>query len=189
MKLIDGFKNIIKGLGTSKDARMNTYYAQGSRIDQITANNLYVYNWMARKVVDIPIDDATRKWRNLLIPDADKKKEIEEALKKFEVKNKINQAYKWARVFGGAVIDESFLISNWSRFKKGSISTLVSGLILVSYFKGINSLNISLVPLSEDILPSQFNNIFLYLVSILSNNLLVIRRNRFEPSPENITAK
>ena len=100
----DGFKNIMKGIGTSKDPRTNTLYEMGLRITQVTANNLYVYNWLAAKVVDIPIDDATRKWRNLLIPDADKKKEIEDALKEFDVKGNINLASKWARVFGGAVI-------------------------------------------------------------------------------------
>jgi len=100
----DGFKNIMKGLGTSKDPRTQNFYKMGMRITQATANNLYVYNWLAAKVVDIPIDDATRKWRNLLIPDADKKKEIEAALKEFDVKGKVNLASKWARVFGGAVI-------------------------------------------------------------------------------------
>jgi phage-related protein (TIGR01555 family) len=100
----DGFKNIMKGLGTSKDPRTLNIYQAGMRITQVTANNLYVYNWLAAKVVDIPIDDATRKWRNLLISDADKKKEIEAALKEFDVKGKINTAFKWARIFGGAVI-------------------------------------------------------------------------------------
>ena len=100
----DGFKNVMKGLGTSKDPRSNVLYKMGLRITQVTANNLYVYNWLAAKVVDIPIDDATRKWRNLLISDADKKKEIEGALKEFDVKGKVNIASKWARVFGGAVI-------------------------------------------------------------------------------------
>ena len=100
----DGFKNIMKGLGTSKDPRTLNIYQAGMRITQVTANNLYVYNWLAAKVVDIPIDDATRKWRNLLISDADKKKEIEDALKEFDVKGKVNIASKWARVFGGAVI-------------------------------------------------------------------------------------
>ena len=103
-KITDGFKNILKGLGTSKDPRQNTYYQQGMRITQKTANDLYVYNWLAAKVVDIPIDDATRKWRNLLISDADEKKEIETLMQEFEIKTKINQAAKWARVFGGAVI-------------------------------------------------------------------------------------
>jgi len=102
--LMDGFSNIIKGLGTSKDPRVYNYFRQGMPITQTIANNLYNYNWLAAKVVDIPIDDATRKWRSILISDAEKKEKVEKALKRFDVKGKINQVAKWARVFGGAVV-------------------------------------------------------------------------------------
>lgn len=100
----DGFKNVLKGLGGDKDARQYTTYQMGLRITQELANNLYTYNWLAAKLIDIPIDDATRKWRNLLISDADDKKEVEEVMNSYDVKGKINLAMKWARVFGGAVI-------------------------------------------------------------------------------------
>ena len=100
----DGFKNVMKGLGGTKDPRVYNTYQQGLFIDQTTANNLYVYNWLAAKVVDVPVDDATRKWRSLLIPDGEKKKEVESLLKEYDIKGKINIAFKWARVFGGAVI-------------------------------------------------------------------------------------
>lgn len=100
----DGFKNIIKGLGTAKDARQATTYVRGLKINQQLANDLYVYNWLAAKIVDVPIDDATRKWRTLLIQDPDKKKEVEDLLKEHDVKSHVNLAAKWARIFGGAVI-------------------------------------------------------------------------------------
>lgn len=100
----DGFKNILKGLGTDKDPRNARTFSKGMLINQQIANDLYVYNWLAAKGVNIPIDDATRKWRSLQIPDADKKKEIEELMKDFDVKGKISLAAKWARVFGGSAI-------------------------------------------------------------------------------------
>lgn len=102
--ITDGFVNIIKGLGTSKDARYYNRYVKGYKITEQVANDLYVYNSLAAKIVDAPVDDATRKWRTLLVPDADKKEEIEQVLDEFEVKEKINLAAKWARIFGGAVI-------------------------------------------------------------------------------------
>lgn len=100
----DGFKNIMKGLGGAKDPREKVTYQMGLRMDQATANNLYVYNWLAAKVVDIPVDDATRKWRSLLISDPEEKNEVEEMMKQFDIKGKVNLASKWARVFGGAAI-------------------------------------------------------------------------------------
>lgn len=102
--ITDGFKNIIKGLGTEKDPRMSTTFSRGKIITQQTANDLYVYNWIAAKGVNIPIDDATKKWRSLLIPDAEEKKVVEQKMLDFDVKGKISTASKWARVFGGAVI-------------------------------------------------------------------------------------
>jgi hypothetical protein len=104
-KLItDGFKNIIKGLGTEKDPRRSRTYERGIPITLEDAEALYSYNWLAKKVVDIPIDDATRKWRTLIISDPEKKKKIEDAMNFFQVKTKISIAMKWARVFGGSVI-------------------------------------------------------------------------------------
>ncbi len=102
--LTDGFKNILKGIGTEKDGRSHTRYVKGIRIDQYTADNLYTYNWLAAQVVDAPIDDATRKWRDLLISDSEIKEKVEESFKVWKVKEKINLAMKWGRVFGGAVI-------------------------------------------------------------------------------------
>jgi len=101
---LDGFKNILKGLGGDKDGRMHRQFVPGINITQQIADNLYAYNWLAAKVVDTPVEDATRKWRNLLIPDPGKKEDIEEVYKKFDIKGKFDQALKWARVFGGAVI-------------------------------------------------------------------------------------
>lgn len=102
--ITDGFKNIIKGLGSSKDPRQANYFVKGLKINQQLANDIYVYNWLAAKIVDVPIDDATRKWRTLLISDPDEKKTIQDLMKDWDVKTKTNLAAKWARVFGGSVI-------------------------------------------------------------------------------------
>lgn len=100
----DGFKNILKGLGSEKDPRENNIFVRGVVVNRQLAEDLYVYNWLCAKVVDVPVDDATRKWRNILISDADKKQEVEDVMKEFDVKGKFNLAMKWGRVFGGSVI-------------------------------------------------------------------------------------
>lgn len=100
----DGFQNVMKGLGSEKDPRTSTSYVPGIRINQQAANNLYTYNWLAAKVVDIPIDDATRKWRSFLIQDQKQKETIKDLEEKYDVKRNIITAFKWARIFGGAVI-------------------------------------------------------------------------------------
>ncbi len=100
----DGFVNILKGLGTAKDARQNNTYIKGIPISMQVADDLYAYNGLASSVVDIPVDDAISKWRRLLIDDAEERKDVEERMKKFGVQDKLSLAMKWARVFGGAGI-------------------------------------------------------------------------------------
>ncbi|RLB92828.1 MAG: hypothetical protein DRH26_05320, partial [Deltaproteobacteria bacterium] len=157
----DGFENIMKGLGGSKDPRTQVTYQAGLKVTQATANNLYVYNWLAAKVVDIPVDDATRKWRNLLIPDPDKKKEIEDGLKEFDVKGKINLAAKWSRVFGGAVIlaiiegDDQEEPLDIERIRTGSLKSFI---VLDRY-------NIYPDVINRDILSSNFGKPDYYTVS------------------------
>lgn len=157
----DGFKNIMKGIGTSKDPRTQVLYQKGLRIDQVTANDLYVYNWLAAKVIDIPIDDATRKWISLQIADAEKKEEIEEIINEFDVKGATNLAAKWARVFGGAVIlaiiegDDQEEPLDVERIKPGSLKNFI---VLDRY-------NIYPDSVNRDILSGNFGQPEFYTVS------------------------
>lgn len=127
----DGFYNVMKGLGGESDPSEITYFQKGIEITQGLANNLYTYNWLARKVVDIPVDDATRKWRTLLIADTKKKEEIENSLEQYKIKEKINTAMKWARAFGGAailvIIDGEDLLEelNIERIRKDSLVNFI----------------------------------------------------------------
>jgi len=128
---VDGFVNILKGLGGNKDPRTWNRFAPKNRITQIDANNLYSHNWLAQKVVDCPVDDATRKWREFLIEDDVKKKEVEDVMKAFDVKGKVNLAAKWSRVFGGSVIiividgDDQEEPLDLEKIKPNSLSNLI----------------------------------------------------------------
>jgi len=102
--LKDGFANVLKGLGTSKDPRMNDIYLPGQPITQQMANDLYTYNWIAAKGIDIPVEDALKKWREFNVEDSEKKDKIEKIYEKFQIKKKVETNFKWSRLFGGSVI-------------------------------------------------------------------------------------
>lgn len=127
----DGFKNIMKGLGGSRDPRSQTTFVPGVEINQALADSMYSYNWLCSKVVDVPVDDATRKWRNILISDPKKKEEIEEIYTALDIKGKFNLAMKWARVFGGAAIiiviegDDLAQPLDITKIRKGSLKNLL----------------------------------------------------------------
>lgn len=102
--IVDGFKNIIKGLGTEKDARQYTDFVRGIRINQQLASNLYTFNWLCGKAIDAPVEDSIENWRTLLIADMKEKILIESEMERLELKGVIEKALKWQRIFGGAVI-------------------------------------------------------------------------------------
>ncbi len=68
---------------------------------------MYRGDWMSRKIIDMPVKDAIRPWRNWQTGKADVDK-IKAAEKAHGVKKKLSQAFRWARLHGGAAI----LISN-----------------------------------------------------------------------------
>src|SRR4051812_10346091 len=58
----DSLQNLITGMGTGRDKSMaNAFFFQELDRSQLEAG--YRSDWIARKVVDIPAQDATREWR------------------------------------------------------------------------------------------------------------------------------
>ena len=100
--IMDNLVNMVSGLGTSRDKRSYSEFTY-TDLGQTYLGTLY-RNWMFGKVVDIPADDMTRKWRTPLAPsltieDLEKFTKVEKALK---IRATVNEALKWARLFGGA---------------------------------------------------------------------------------------
>lgn len=100
--VVDSLKNFVANLGTDRDkASSSIYGAPVVEIDQLT--NAYRTSWLARKIVDIPALDSTRKWRAW---QADKNQItlIDQEETRLGVKKKILEARTKARLFGGAGI-------------------------------------------------------------------------------------
>lgn len=102
----DGFENLLTGLGTSKDAQTYMNFKRGTTLTQNLEfiSSLYSQNWLAGAVVDVPADDMTRNWIEILDEDESKEEVLESELSRLKAKTKINQALKWASAYGGAII-------------------------------------------------------------------------------------
>lgn len=129
--IADGFQNILKGLGTGRAASPNGTYVRNPRITRQLANDMYTSNWLAAKVIDAPIDDIMRAWREFLIDDSTKRKEVEEVMKYYQVKEKVSMAARWARLFGGSAIiimidgEDPEQPLDMSRIRPGTLSNLI----------------------------------------------------------------
>lgn len=98
----DSLTSLVSRMGTDRDKAATTFYAHTVLSDeQLIA--AYSTAWLPRKIVEIPALDACRKWR-----DWQAKKPQIEAIegeeKRLNVRGKVLEALKKARLFGGAAL-------------------------------------------------------------------------------------
>jgi phage-related protein (TIGR01555 family) len=100
--LQDKLVNVVAGMGGERDKAAHTTYGTPSMSDQ-QLENAYRGAWLPRKIVDIPAQDATRRWRGW---QADKPQieKIEAEEKRLKVRQKVKQAMIKARLSGGSAI-------------------------------------------------------------------------------------
>jgi phage-related protein (TIGR01555 family) len=123
----DGLANALSGLNTERDKAAHSYYAEPT-IDALELVNAYRGSWMARKIVDIPALDSCRNWRawQASPPQIEA---IEGEEERLNVRGKVLEARKKARLFGGAAIyadfgDDAAQPLNLVAIQKGSLRFL-----------------------------------------------------------------
>ena len=95
---MDGWNNVLTNIGQqTKNRSSNTKYNPDRMIDRASLTSMYRGDGLARRVVDIPVDDAMREWI-----EADGKALDE--LARIDAKQRITEAAKWGRLYGGAVL-------------------------------------------------------------------------------------
>ena len=100
--LRDTLVNLVSKLGTSADKAYHNQF--GTQIlDHATLTTAYRGDWVARKVVDVPADDATREWRAWQA-EADQIEAIEAVEESLGVQEKLKDALVCARLYGGGAL-------------------------------------------------------------------------------------
>lgn len=102
IKVGDNLENFVSQMGTPADKAYFTRWVTSTMgREQIVA--AYKGDWIARKAVDIPADDATREWRAWQAERADITG-IEELENSLHLQRKVMLADRRARAYGGAAI-------------------------------------------------------------------------------------
>jgi phage-related protein (TIGR01555 family) len=98
----DGLVSLASRMGTERDKAASVFYTQPILSDeQIIA--AYRGSWLPRKIVDIPALDSCRKWRNWQA-ESDQIGLIEAEERRLNLRGKVLEASKKARLFGGAAL-------------------------------------------------------------------------------------
>lgn len=105
----DSLENLVAQLGTEQDKRTHTRFRNNKQLSrdgmQDELNALYRTDWVAGKIVDIIPDDMTREWRDFtgeITPD--QVEELVEEENRVDLSGNVNNAHKWARLYGSAFI-------------------------------------------------------------------------------------
>lgn len=102
MHTSDGLENFLSGMGLQGDKTIGTQWI-ARELDRNQLNAAYRGDWVARKVVAIPSEDATREWRAWQADPKDITL-IEELERVFKVKQKTKQADQKGRLYGGGAM-------------------------------------------------------------------------------------
>ena len=101
----DSLINLMAGFGVpGRDkAATGTSFFQYIPLTQFELESAYRSNWMARKLIDIPAQDATRAWR-IWQDDTNVIEKLEEEETRLDVQVVLKNALTMARLYGGAAI-------------------------------------------------------------------------------------
>lgn len=98
----DSLINFVSGLGTTKDPTTASQYGLNI-LGRNALENAYRGDWVARRIVDAPAEDATREWRSWQT-EADQIELLEKAEQTFNIAEKVKQAKILSRLYGGAAL-------------------------------------------------------------------------------------
>ena len=102
--LKDGWANVLTGLNVlGKDKKVSAK-VEWIRKEEPELDELFSGDEMARKIVEKPVQEATKKGWTLIGLDQDKIDAIEKRARDLKLQDNIIQAATWARLYGGAGI-------------------------------------------------------------------------------------
>lgn len=101
--MFDTLVNFVSKLGTSKDKSYWNQYALNMLQSREQLEFAYRGDWIARKAVDIPAEDATREWRNWQA-ELEHIQAIEAEERRLELQSKTEDALIKARLYGGSIM-------------------------------------------------------------------------------------
>lgn len=101
----DAYSNPGAKLGAGQPNLMNMAEYRMERLtrDWRLMTTLYRNDWICKRIIDTPAEDMTRAWVKINTQmDPDLVKRFENVVKQQRVKEQIQKALKWARLYGGA---------------------------------------------------------------------------------------
>lgn len=101
-RVVDAFVNAFTKTGLGKSS-YTSWQSSGGFLPIEILTDMYVSDWLSRKIVDVPVDDAIFGQFELS-SESDKVDAVQKKIKELNIIGKIQEALKMARLYGGAAI-------------------------------------------------------------------------------------
>lgn len=102
----DNLKNVVSGMGTRRDKRSHNAYDVARVLTRFELDNMYRTSWLSKQIINTVADDMTREWRTFIFDD--KQGDMATAIEDFEkamcIPEKVNEALRWSRLYGGSLL-------------------------------------------------------------------------------------
>jgi phage-related protein (TIGR01555 family) len=122
----DSLTNLVANLGTGRDKRTHNSFGF-EFVNQFELEAAYQSNWIARRIVDKPNEDALREWRKF---SGKQSKQIESEERRLGVQQAYLDTCCWADLYGGAALlmvtkQDLSQPLDLDKVKKGGLKNLV----------------------------------------------------------------
>ena len=104
MRLDNHYENPDNGFGGIKDPSNKMIFNPRGQNSKGGFETLYVFNWLAARIINTIPEDALREWIDFKSPNEDFIKKMNEAIEELGVRDKIQEDAINARLYGGALI-------------------------------------------------------------------------------------
>lgn len=100
----DGYMNLVTGAGKkNRDPMANWTFGVGELLSDGILADLYVGNRLARKIIDLPSDEAVKNWINIENAE-DIQEAMESTIEDLGAETAFADAVRWSRLYGGSAI-------------------------------------------------------------------------------------
>ncbi|MFT9498033.1 DUF1073 domain-containing protein [Anaerosolibacter sp.] len=101
----DGYMNLVTGFGQkNRDPMANWSFNMGDLLSEQALSNLYMGNRLAKKIVDLPADEAVKNWIDIKKIDTDIVEMVQKELNRLNAEHVLGDGLRWSRLFGGSAI-------------------------------------------------------------------------------------
>lgn len=100
----DRWVNESNRFGSRADPMTRTTFHRDIAMDRGLLDAIYRHDWLTRRIVDIPAEDAIREWVRFLNSDQKKIQAAEHEIERLNIRERAEELIRLSRLYGGAVM-------------------------------------------------------------------------------------